>query len=163
MPLSTIMEVAADGPPTLDILECASERALTDMERRERACQHILAAYTSEQPVYVRRTGMARRINWLVHRFRTLKWLAILFLVALTVYERPVWCIRNRLADGRYPCDTKLYPGWGHKYMTLADTFAWEGACLLTLLSFEAGHIFAGAQHVRVILSSRTQPSLTLS
>lgn len=120
------------------------EAQLQDDDRLERACQHILAAYKQVSPVYVRSTAAARRVNWFVHRLRYVKWVAIMILVALSVYERPVWCLKKEMVDGKYACDSELYPGWGHKYLSLVTAFSWEAACLCLLSLLEVGHIFAG-------------------
>jgi hypothetical protein len=142
------MEDASDASFDEECDAHASLMCMSDVERREKACQHILAAYTCEEPVYVRHTQNARRINLIVHKLRSLKWLAILSLVVLSIYERPVWCIRKgKSPDGKYLCDTPMYPGWGHEYMGLTQAFAWEAAGLLVLLVLESGHTFAGMRY----------------
>lgn len=117
---------------------------LQDEDRLERACQHILAAYKQVSPGHVRSTYAARCVNACVHKLRYVKWAAVLFLVLLSVYERPVWCLRKDKLDGQYACDTTLYPGWGHTYLSLKMAFTWEIACLLLLSLLELGHLFAG-------------------
>ena len=120
------------------------EAQLQAEDRLERACLHILAACKQVSPVYVRSTPAARLVNWFVHRLRSVKWGAVLFLVALSVYERPVWCLKKGQVNGEYACDTILYPGWGHKYLSINAAFSWEAACLLLLSLLEIGHAFAG-------------------
>lgn len=128
------------------------EAQLQAEDRLERACQHILAAYKQVSPVYVRSTPAARRVNWFVHRLRSLKWGAVLCLVALSVYERPVWCLKKDQVNGEYACETVLYPGWGHKYLSLNAAFGWEAACLMLLSMLEIGHAFAGpTRHFGII------------
>lgn len=105
------------------------------------------AAYTREEPIFVRRSLVARNVNWLVYRLGVVKWTALLCLVGLSLLERPIWCIRAKHAkgpDASFPCDTAFYPGWGHTYMSVVESFMFEGVCLVVLLAFEAGHWFAG-------------------
>ena len=114
-------------------------------DRRARACQHILAAYTTEAPVYIRRSVAARNVRKILNKLIRLEWLAVLLLVCLSIYERPVWCVEmQNKTHGTYPCETSEYPGWGHKFMSLQRAFTWEFSCLAVLLLFLAGHIFAG-------------------
>ena len=96
----------------------------------------------------MRRSSAAKHVNWLVYRLGVVKWTALLSLVGLSLWERPVWCIRARHAAGPhapFPCDTPTYPGWGHTYMSVVESFVFEGVCLAVLMAFEAGHFFAGA------------------
>lgn len=82
-----------------------------------------------------------------MYRLGVVKWTALLSLVALSLWERPVWCIRASHAAGKhapFPCDTDTFPGWGHKYMSVVESFIFEAVCLVVLLAFEAGHLFAG-------------------
>eukprot|EP00892_Ulva_mutabilis_P000676 jgi/Ulvmu1/10609/UM065_0065.1 len=133
---------------------------LQDEDRLERACQHILAAYKQVSPVYVRSTFAARCVNSFVHKLRPMKWAAILFLVLLSVYERPVWCLKKDKIDGDYACDTTFYPGWGHTYLSLDMAFTWEAVCLLLLSLLETGHAFAGMKWTSPISSCRISAML---
>jgi hypothetical protein len=95
----------------------------------------------------VRPSKAARSVNWIVYRLGAVKWTALLCLVGLSLWERPVWCVRTHHAGGSqgpYPCETAVYPGWGHKFMSAEVTSMIEGGCLATLQAFEFGHWFAG-------------------
>lgn len=142
------MNVEPDSTSCIMLHEADRTRTLSeqlqDEDRLERACQHILAAYKQVSPVYVRSSFAARCVNSFVHKLRLVKWAAVLFLVLLSVYERPVWCLKQDKVDGQYACDTKLYPGWGHTYLSLETAFGWEAVCLLMLSLLEIGHAFAG-------------------
>jgi Ion transport protein len=119
-------------------------------DRRARACQHILAAYTSEQPVYIRRNRAARVVRKVVSKLSKLEWLSLLLLVCLSVFERPVWCIEGQNGDdGSYSCEGSDYPVWGHAFLQLDQAFTWEFSLLAVQLVFLAGHVFAGAQLIR--------------
>lgn len=121
--------------------------------RRTRACQHILAAYTAEEPVHVRPTLAALRVQRLVNRARNLEWAFLLLLVSLSVFERPVWCIRPQgHREHAAPCETDLYPVWGHQYMESSSAFAFEAVCLAVQLVFAAAEIFAGATPCRLLV-----------
>lgn len=114
-------------------------------ERRRVACEHVLAAYKNEEPVYVRHSKAAALVAWWVGRLRFLKWVTVFGLVLLSCFERPVWCIRQQHADGVYPCDLPEYEGFRQGYFYLNDAFAIEGLLLTIVLILEAGQSFAGA------------------
>jgi hypothetical protein len=114
-------------------------------ERRARACQHILAAYMTSDPIHIRRTPAARRVQKAIGWLSNFEWISLLGLVALSVFERPVWCIALQVEHGgTYPCDTDDYPGWGHAFLYLNEAFLWEFICLATQLLFLGAHVFAG-------------------
>ena len=120
-------------------------------DRRTRACQHILAAYTAEEPVHVRPTTAALRTQRLVNRARNLEWAFLLLLVSLSVFERPVWCVRPRgHRQDAAPCETDLWPVWGHQYMESSTAFTFEAVCLAVQLLFAAAELFAGARAPRI-------------
>ena len=115
-------------------------------ERRARACQHVLAAYSLEQPVYIRQSRAARAVRKIVSRLSKLEWLSLFALVVLSIFERPVWCIEGQDdTTGAYPCESTDYPGWGHEFASLNKAFACEFALLAVQLLFLAGDLFAGA------------------
>lgn len=115
-------------------------------ERRARACQHILAAYRLDDPIHVRSTSAAQTVQRALIFFSKLEWVALLTLVGLSIFERPVWCIQlqDTITTG-YPCQTPMYPGWGHAFLGLWTAFTWEFCCLGVLFLFLCGHLFAGA------------------
>jgi hypothetical protein len=145
------METAITAAPVPDTVWDTSARGLAAEERRQRAALHILAAYNQDEAglVHTRSTKAARNTAIFLRRFNVIKWLAIWFLIALSLLERPAWCYRDtfKYKTSGYACETKQYPGWGHTYMDLNVAFMYESACLFVLLCFEVGHTYAGTIH----------------
>lgn len=126
-------------------LPLAGFSAATVYDRRGKACQHILAAYTTQEPVYIRPSRAAKLVRKIVAVGRHVESLSLLCLVFLSIFERPVWCVEHQdLNTGVYPCETTDFPGWGHKYLSIKRAFAWEFGFLGIQLLFLAGHAFAG-------------------
>lgn len=120
------------------------------------ACEHILAAFKNEEPVYVRRVVPALYVNALVHRLRWLRWTVVFILVNLSFFERPVWCEKLKSAEGVFPCDLLTYEGFRLGFLPLRTAFTIETICILILALLEAGHTYAGAVASNITLFVHT-------
>jgi hypothetical protein len=125
-------------------------------ERRKKACQHILAAYTGQATAHLRPTCAALCTQRILSQTRSIEWLFLLALVSLSIFERPVWCIQ--LGGNPSPCETSKYPGWGHTYLPIQSAFFFEAVCLMVQFTYTAADIFTGVllrRHIFCMLACK--------